>query len=68
MCCDSWGCKELDTTERLNWTELNRSLNKISRGKQQEEFPLKFKLRMLNINALIKHCFGGTVGTVSREQ
>ena len=22
-CCDSWGCKELDTTERLNWTEWN---------------------------------------------
>ena len=21
--CDSWGCKELDTTEWLNWTELN---------------------------------------------
>ena len=21
-CCDSWGCKELDTTERLNWTVL----------------------------------------------
>ena len=21
-CCDSWGCKELDMTERLNWTEL----------------------------------------------
>ena len=21
MCCDSWGCKESDTTERLNWTE-----------------------------------------------
>ena len=21
-CCDSWGCKELDRTERLNWTEL----------------------------------------------
>ena len=20
-CCDSWGCKDLDTTERLNWTE-----------------------------------------------
>ena len=20
-CCGSWGCKELDTTERLNWTE-----------------------------------------------
>ena len=22
-CCDSWGCKELDTTEQLNWTELS---------------------------------------------
>ena len=21
-CCNSWGCKELDTTERLNWTDL----------------------------------------------
>ena len=21
-CCDSWGHKESDTTERLNWTEL----------------------------------------------
>ena len=22
-CCDSWGCKESDMTEWLNWTELN---------------------------------------------
>ena len=22
VCCDSWGHKELDTNERLNWTEL----------------------------------------------
>ena len=22
-CCDSWGRKESNTTERLNWTELN---------------------------------------------
>jgi len=22
-CCNSWGRKELDTTEQLNWTELN---------------------------------------------
>ena len=22
-CCNSWGRKELDTNERLNWTELN---------------------------------------------
>ena len=25
-CCDSWGRKESDTTERLNWTELRESL------------------------------------------
>ena len=23
--CNSWGCKELDTTEQLNWTELKKS-------------------------------------------
>ena len=23
VCCDSWGRKESDTTERLNWTELS---------------------------------------------
>ena len=23
VCCDSWGRKESDTTERLNWTALN---------------------------------------------
>ena len=25
-CCDSWGCKESDMTERLNWTELTDTL------------------------------------------
>ena len=25
-CCYSWGCKELDTTERLNWTEVCKGL------------------------------------------
>ena len=23
VCCDSWGRKESDTTEQLNWTEMN---------------------------------------------
>ena len=27
VCCDSWGRKESDTTERLNWTELNMCLS-----------------------------------------
>ena len=26
-CCSPWGCKESDTTERLNWTELTESLS-----------------------------------------
>ena len=26
-CCSSWGCKELDTTERLNWTDWTSLLN-----------------------------------------
>ena len=26
VCCDSWGCKESDTTERLNWTKLKNPL------------------------------------------
>ena len=24
VCCSPWGCKELDKTEQLNWTELSR--------------------------------------------
>ena len=26
VCCGSWGHKESDTTEQLNWTELSGSL------------------------------------------
>ena len=29
VCCGAWGRKESDTTERLNWTELNCSLYKL---------------------------------------
>ena len=31
-CYNSWGCKELDVTERLNWTELNRWHWKVING------------------------------------
>ena len=30
VCCSPWGCKELDTTERLNWTELSEVLGKLN--------------------------------------
>ena len=26
VCCNPWGCKQLDTTELLNWTELKNAL------------------------------------------
>ena len=28
VCCDSWGRKELDTTEQLNWTDIDKSNEK----------------------------------------
>ena len=38
-CCDSWGRKESDTTEGLNWTELNWMLMFIQflHGKQKKK-------------------------------
>ena len=30
VCCDSWGHKESDTTERLNWTELKIKTNRTN--------------------------------------
>ena len=44
-CCDSWGCKESDTTEQLNWTELNLAhlLAQTHWVWQQHEEPSKRK-------------------------
>ena len=28
-CCDSWGHKDSDTTEQLNWTELYKAVLKL---------------------------------------
>ena len=33
-CCDLWGCKELDTTECLNWTELMWVSSKLLKRKE----------------------------------
>ena len=47
-CCDSWGCKESDMTEQLNWTELNWCLplwsnfNNIMQMKKKILEPLYF--------------------------
>ena len=34
VCCSSWGCKESDMTEQLNWTEL--MLGKIDSKRRRE--------------------------------
>ena len=39
-CCNSWGCKELDTIEWLKWTELNYQLHKEDR---------QYNISLLNI-------------------
>ena len=39
-CCDSWGRRESDTTERLNWTEL--TLNILSYKQNMDSFFPKF--------------------------
>ena len=43
-CCDSWGRKELDTTERLNWTEL------IPKHKRDKAKKKKIRIWLFSIN------------------
>ena len=35
-CCDSWGRKESDTTERLNWTELSCIFSDFSKDESRK--------------------------------
>ena len=39
-CCDSWGRKESDTTERLNWTEeIDKNILVLGEEKDRQEVP-----------------------------
>ena len=38
-CCDSWGRKESDMTERLNWTELNWTARRVNQSNLKEISP-----------------------------
>ena len=53
-CCNSWGCKESDTTERLNWTEKQASWIK-------EKYTFVILIRyfkiLLHRFCLILHCY-----------
>ena len=41
-CYNSWGCKESDTTERLNWTELN-AVQRFWKGRKSQGTKLSAK-------------------------
>ena len=57
-CCDSWGCKELDTTERLNWTELNARVNwGIGAGEGVANFSLIWTVTVADFQPLTMKCF-----------
>ena len=47
-CCSSWGCKELDMTERLNWTELSNDLSNSSNKSSVSHLYLKKKKNFLH--------------------
>ena len=45
-CCGSWGRKESDTTERLNWTELNVHLLSFKEKKMPVQKPWNYRLHL----------------------
>ena len=48
VCCSSWGRKESDTTEWLNWTELNISSG-ADCGSDHELLIAKFRLKLKKV-------------------
>ena len=57
-CCDPWGRKELDTTERLNWTELNARVNwGIGAGEGVANFSLIWTVTVADFQPLTMKCF-----------
>ena len=52
-CCSSWGCKESDTTERLNWTELNWKEEKIKQNKNIFFYFFQLKPNVINLSLLL---------------
>ena len=48
VCCSPWGCKESDTTEWLNWTELNLFIQKGFCDSTDEQYQKKKKKSYLS--------------------
>ena len=45
-CCSPWGCKELDTTEQLNWTDWTEGMTEIFS-----------RLHIYSFNSFFKHLY-----------
>ena len=60
--CDSWGRKESDMTERLNWTELilysSSFINMHIPPNLLHEYAYSFSLKLLQFCCSRRHCFG----------
>ena len=73
VCCDSWGPKELDMTEWLNWTELNWwCLKKKNSWKDKTmQYLLVEQIlwgyEFLDFYFQDKHCVSHSVGTDSLQ-
>ena len=58
VCCDSWGRKESDTTERLNWTELML-------GERNQIQNIIYRMMSYTWNCSEKQIYGDRSGLVS---
>ena len=57
VCCSPWGCIELDTIERLNWTESSWSQPSHSLPKQIQRDSRQSVLLLLQLRVLTKELF-----------
>ena len=77
VCCDSWGHKESDTTERLNWTELMSIWKKIeillfTYPKFQFQLQYRSKCEMEHFQLLEEHfwecLYEPVLGRISKQK
>ena len=55
VCCDSWGRKESDTTERLNWTEQKQKILRRGGKNTQKNYTKKDLNEPDNYDGMITH-------------